>query len=379
MVDFRYIWLAGRLWIARINPYAASFSAYAREFISPLASVDSWLYPPHWFPISALLAQLDFELAVSVWKWLNGTLLVAASFLVADAIRTPSDTHRIDTHRPETMSVVLGYVLLMQASAIALSLGQTSPVVFAGLGLVLSGLQRDKKGVIATGLLLMSLKPQIGAFYIIALLFVPRARKPIGIAGVVAATMTMGSVLTVGVRSTFLGFLHNLGAHGNLHVNGPAETSGIRNIYFILSHEVTGSTIPVVIGFAVLIFWSVLIAGRTKIGEATLDQSLSAVGMATVAAALAAPLHSYDWMIVIGAAPFLVRRAKPGTTAVSLAAGCLLLRADNLAEVVGFVPKGSQYFGGSSIASVAFVLLSVAFVSVHVSSLRREKALRNVE
>ena len=69
-MDFRDIWIAGKIWTTGENPYGLSFAA---EYLAAFGydRGEIWLYPPYWYPIAAPFGLFSFSVANSVWKAIN--------------------------------------------------------------------------------------------------------------------------------------------------------------------------------------------------------------------------------------------------------------------------------------------------------------------
>lgn len=50
-VDFRFFWLAGKLWETGIDPYSESFRQIGADILPPGNVVIYWFYPPQWWAI----------------------------------------------------------------------------------------------------------------------------------------------------------------------------------------------------------------------------------------------------------------------------------------------------------------------------------------
>src|SRR5689334_18796156 len=58
-LDFKVIWLAGKIWASGQNPYGPIFlEQYLTDF-GPHWNTY-WLYPPNWFPLAVSFAFLPF-------------------------------------------------------------------------------------------------------------------------------------------------------------------------------------------------------------------------------------------------------------------------------------------------------------------------------
>ncbi|MGB5837941.1 MAG: hypothetical protein WBH14_12915, partial [Albidovulum sp.] len=87
--DFRYYWLAGKIWASGVSPYGPGFYEAGQKLIAEGHVPTIWPYPPNmWLP-SVWFAMFDLKTAWHVLLGLQLLAVPAASWIVAYAL--PAD------------------------------------------------------------------------------------------------------------------------------------------------------------------------------------------------------------------------------------------------------------------------------------------------
>ncbi|MCR9140445.1 MAG: hypothetical protein NXI27_31125, partial [Alphaproteobacteria bacterium] len=127
-VDFKYLWFAGSLWAEGTSPYGHIYYERAKAFFDNTNIPWLMAYPPNWYPIARATAVLPLDVAERLWGALSAIMLLASSALMA---RTVWSVRERDDIWP---FVAFGtFICMGSATAIALSLGQTAPLMAVGL------------------------------------------------------------------------------------------------------------------------------------------------------------------------------------------------------------------------------------------------------
>lgn len=167
-LDFRLIWLAGKLWTAGENPYGSQFhDVYLNEFGSG-PNTHFWVYPPYWYPISVMLGKLPYHSSLLIWRLLNITLLYFSAHMVAQTISTSRTQYVVHFFFCLTFSEIL------QATAVTMAIGQTSILVYFGMAAVFKGWLRGSFPYLCLGIAVLALKPNVALPILAALLLVPK-------------------------------------------------------------------------------------------------------------------------------------------------------------------------------------------------------------
>lgn len=351
-IDFRYIWTAGKLWGDKINPYSEGFSLFARNFISENTNITNWCYPPTWFFISWPLSLFELNTSVAIWKILNVIFLYTGVFILC---KSYSQKQNILFYI--SFFLCIGYVSFMQASAIAISIGQTSPLIFLGISFLIYGGKRDKNIAMIVGLVLIALKPQIGFYFFIIFLLHRKYWKVSVFAIGISLILIIPSILAIGLEHTIIDFLKNLMSYNNLEVNSVIELSGISNLfYFIVPQAIIPTKLSILLGFIVLLL--VLYISKK---ERQADNNYR-LALTLIVVLLFIPLHSYDYLIALGLISYLLHVRNLSIQFFSIIILIFLLRIENIADFTGIKHEGVLYSPGSFLSSIFFCLLSIFYL-----------------
>jgi hypothetical protein len=287
-LDFRLVWLAGKLWLAGESPYGPFFAKTYAELFGQSINMY-WSYPPSWFPISALVGLASFDLAFRIWSAANIAMTIVGTWLIARAVAAP-----FASQFWLVFLAGLAFALSMQATEIAIFIGQTSFVVYIGLAALVCGLLTSFPILLILGLFITALKPHVGLVAFVAVLALPRYRWTVLAAGAASllAAAGVGDYL-----DTLRGFLANLALYarpGNA-LNNPENLTGMTNIVNALFDTPSNSLFSVVLtligsagGFVALRCYNEATASSNEGGKIS---SLIAFVAVTL---LFVPLHAYD-------------------------------------------------------------------------------------
>jgi len=284
-MDFRDIWVAGQIWAAGEDPYGSSFAA---EYLAAFGydRGEIWLYPPYWYPIAAPLGLFSFSVANSVWKAINFLLLIGGIHLTARALA--------DDTRVEYITLFfagINFACFLRATSLALSIGQTSILVFFGFSIMIYGILKGRSFALIVGLLFLSLKPQIGVVAFAAVVALRQHRWVILPCVAICFLATIPIAAFGNYRASIEGFLANLPQQQTLGGNTPAHLPGLGNIL--------GYVFPNFAGFSSLILLvSAAVAISFVIGRFLTDKNLqcqiSSLVVILVSALFLIPVHVYD-------------------------------------------------------------------------------------
>ncbi len=366
--DFRYNWLAGRLWLQGVSPYLPGYQEAGTALIVRGHVPELWVYPPNWWAISTTLGLTGLAEANVAWNLMGVGLAALSSVMLVRAFLRCRREHVLPL--PVVGDVFdWGWALVLlhffataglEATALTLAIGQTSLLVLFGVSLLLYGASRARLPLAAAGLAVVLLKPQIGVVFLCVLpLAGPWARQ------LVLAALGISAVLAVPAAvvdpSVAMQFVRNVTSNDGYTVaNLPQAMTGVRLAVWELLGRDAGSIVAV----AATVGAALLLARRSVrlAVDATPHVLVWQVTTLTVAVILAmAPLHYYDFVLVCTVAPaFLLARG------VSLWAGlvgaALIARADWLGKLTGFYDPDVPIFEGSILSSVGAALLLIAML-----------------
>ncbi|MGA7748715.1 MAG: glycosyltransferase family 87 protein [Gallionella sp.] len=332
-LDFHVIWIAGKLWLAGQNPYGNEFATQYSALFVPHHTL--WVYPPYWFPITTALALLPFPAALILWKTINLALLVAATHLTARAF---ADEHK---YWPVFL-LGLSYACLMQSTAGALSIGQTSILVYFGLAAMVFGLLKDQPAFLILGLIVLALKPNFGLVAFAATASLSRYRWTIIPAGLVCVLGAVPILIGGHIVAEMGGFLSNLASYSvEFGANTPSNMTGI--VHLLTLHHPVALT-AVCAGLAAALFYSKPLNAQT-------------ISLFVASIFFIVQLHAYDAVAIVIVLMALIS-APVTITGWLVAAGLLIcFRPGNLASVTHIMSPSISDYSGNLLLSLGFLVI----------------------
>lgn len=285
-VDFRYFWLAGKLWAAGIDPYSGAFKPLGGRLLPVGNVVNFWVYPPQWWAICRALALTDLSTAAAAWRLASGLIVIASTFWLAAALAADKAL------RFAVAALAAGCAGLIEPTANLLAFGQSAAPLLLSLVLLTIGLARGSPTALAAAMALATLKPQLGAIVFLVLLAVPRARVAACVGLTVALALCLPQIIGFGLVTTIREYMANLGQYGSLSSNVTLTLSGVLH----LVARLVPFTIPSMAQLLLLIpfaAWSAVLLRRD------LETPLPALFLLTSALAALTPLHIYDMTIIV--------------------------------------------------------------------------------
>ena len=354
-VDFTPIWLAGRMWGDGLNPYGDQFIAIGRTLSpDPELQPHGWFYPPQWWAICAALGRLPLAVAGQVW----GAISLAALALSAMLCWRASD--RLANPPPLWLkSVFVAFLLTMEPTNASLFLGQTSLLMTLGIALVAAGMVGMGEALAVAGLVILMLKPQLGAVAAAIMLLQPGMRRAVLIAALVSAVATLPALAIVGVRETLGAWFHQLASYQSFGHNQPAELTGVVQITSRVG-LLSVITLPAAVALYAV---SLLLVPAPMRSDRRLRWLLL---LAAIAAAV--PLHAYD-LSFVAAAALLAWDAGWAAGATLWLALIVLHRARTIGAVLAV--SGDPNLAGARIATVSVLLLLAGTLAAIVHARRQ--------
>ncbi len=362
--DFRYAWLAGEAWLRGINPYGPEFHELGKELITSGYVPLMWVYPPNWYFPAVLVAVADLETSFFLTNIVNVVLFVASSALLTaacpplrfeNAPRNPAfDLLRRHLRSPWNVFFLHVFaVATLQATAITISVGQPSILVYFGICLLIYGLVRDRQLSAVLGLAIVFLKPQLAVVIFVALVMTPAYRMLVAKAIGVSAMVSLPAFV-VTPAAAFEFFTNLTRYDGITSANWPQSTTGLRNLVWEISNFDPGNVACMLAAIIIMIgLYFPLVRGRRESGGTELMMLASAVTIGI------APLHVYD-LVLVGVLLFALARSRPVDMAVGVLGAMLLWRAGDIAKLTGFYGSGTEHFEGSRLATIGTMLIMIA-------------------
>lgn len=365
--DFRYIWVAGSAWIHGVSPYGENYGELSSTLISSGHVPEMWFYPPNWWPIASFTALFDLRTSFVVWTALNLAMTLGASVLLVHAFRTafPGAQIRLpllgDMMRSWWSAALLHFfiVAVLEATAIAFSVGQTSGFGYFGVALLLYGMSSGRSAFTIAGLVLLFLKPQI-ALPFAALFCFMSARSRLELILALAVSALLATPALIADPGAIGAFLTNLRAYdGYTDANLPAATTGMRILVWQLISVDWGNAMWAI---AAALLTLALCFGPLRIARAEAEpaRAWQVVSIATAALLAIAPLHYYDFMLAAVLLFALLSNASWRPMVVGLAGAALIIRADQLGGALGLYDPEVPIFEGSLLATIGAILLGVS-------------------
>ena len=350
-IDFKYIHLAGALWGEGIDPYSAAYAEQGEMRFQGLNRPEYLFYPPHWWAIATGFAQAPYETAGLLWRIVMAACMIGGCFVLHRTV-----IHIAGENRPWRTWAMLVFAGAMSATAIALSLGQTSCLLFFGVCLYVHAFVTRRRGLMVLALVIVWLKPNVGLalslFLVPGLFWWPALIG--GALAVVAASLP--ALLPHGPIEVIRGYLHALSQWEALAPNQPWNITGLRH----LAELVTGAVLP---GTPLALTASALALG---LGALLVRRDETARGRAAALIPLIAllllcvPMHSYDMVLLIVLIALGV--VLPGWAGAVLALALLAaFRANNLETLLGLSGTGGMRPPGTTVLSLA--VLAIVLVS----------------
>ncbi|MFN6952588.1 MAG: glycosyltransferase 87 family protein [Albidovulum sp.] len=357
--DFRYFWLAGRLWAEGISPYGPVFAEAGARLIPAGHVPEIWPYPPNlWLPAVAI-SPLSLTTAWAVWLVAEVVALAVASAVLAWGLPVwliPGGQRRPAFVRLAFFCGHLALVATLEATHLAVYVGQSALFIHLGATMLLAGIARGRSGLATAGLVCVCMKPQVGAVVALALLVSGRAGAHIVLR---AALVSLLLVLPpMAIRPTVvLDWLQTLGAYdGATLANMAVAMTGLRHLLWMATGWDIGNLSAMAATMAAALavaLWLRDAAARDAAGRVRLLVAEFLVVLAF------APLHMYDFVLFgIGLLALFGARG-PRLAAAVVGAAAFVKPTDVHVLLSGQHP--TSFFPGSTLATVgALILLAVA-------------------
>lgn len=362
--DFRFIWLAGDLWLEGINPYGDAYEPAGIERISQGHVPTLWPYPPTWWIFSTPFGALNLYDANVAWNMINivfvvgGIMLLSNAFVVAFPEKNAKLTARFGGWAAVVVfCIVLFLFSVLEATAILFSVGQTTLFACFGIALMLWSRVRKVIWLEALGLALVLLKPQIGLQYAILLLLLDaRSRQTALLAGLFSIGLMVPAMFTE--PFVIFDFIRNVSNYdGFTDANLPLSMTGIRLVLFEFLGTDIGNLAAVACALAAIILTC---AGPMRLSRSQNPaiHSWQVISLSTAVIVAVAPLHIYDFVLLVVPLPLLFCATRLGAF-FAVAGAALIWRSENLAALTRFHDLDVEIFPGSRLATIGAILFLI--------------------
>lgn len=327
-VDFKYLWLAGRLWLEGGDPYGPEFIAFAREYF-PDGRINPFFYPPSWRVICSALALAPASVAAKIWALLS--LGFIAGSCCAIALTVSAFSRRFSFFCVFAL-VFFAVSATAHSAEFSIVSGQTSPLILLGVaGLALS-LFRPNGFLTAACLAVLMLKPQIGLPVAFAALLAPSLRLPALLAGGATALLAGYGLSVEAPFEAILHYKDNLSLYGTLPENRPEHMSGLN---FILHFAGLGQLSPIALlalacaAIGAAAFWK----RRSAAGSPACSDTASFMALALASALFFMPTHNMDFLAATATLVLFLGGSR-ATIILAGVAAFFFMRSMSLAVVV---------------------------------------------
>jgi hypothetical protein len=250
---------------------------------------------------------------------------------------------------------------LMQATAIALFIGQTSILVFFGFAAMIFGILKERPLSLVVGLTFLALKPQVGIVAFLAVAAHHRDRWTILPAAGICLLATTPIAFSGNYFATVEDFLLGLPSFSRFVGNTPPNMTGLINISDFALPNFEGLPLSLMcivaaIIFAIIIFHNLSSKKEAEIGYT--QQLLAGLMLFVSSTLFLLPLHSYD--LVALSILLMMILAIPVAGRYLIAFGLLIcFRPRNLLHAFGIANPKDLAFPESHLVSAGLLLLFV--------------------
>jgi hypothetical protein len=291
-VDFKYIYLAGQLWLEGENPYSDVYLQTGKQLFSNLNTPTFWVYPPNWWPVSTLVSFLPYDIAAQLWRVLSALFLVLGSVVLIFSF--DKHVHKVPSW---LAALFIGLVTTMSATAVTLYLGQTSALIFLGICCFISAYITKNQSLMFFSVVIIMLKPTLGLMLCGLLASSLYWWRTLLLAALATFLFCIPAFVSHGIVEVLSNYSHQLSLYGTVDVNMAHSMTGLRYLLFKLFDVETSSIMLTLAGAAVLFVINVVIEHFFT----TENERQKLVIKLYVALSLLCffiPMHSYDLIFI---------------------------------------------------------------------------------
>ena len=352
-VDFKYFWLAGTLWQDGINPYGPAFLERAREIFVSGSVPPQWAYPPHFRPISELMALASFETSAVIWRSFCVVAIAGGTLSLFAAVR---ETSRFPVY---VMMVFVAIALTFSATAATVAIGQSSALIFFGYCLFVYGYLRDMRISLCIALILLMIKPTYGFIPALFLLAHFRYFGLILLSAAITVAISVWGIWGHGIQEITAGLIDSFAKYKYAQINLAPEMTGLRHLVYAVGFGETSQVVYVLVG-STLAFSLGLFTYAKDLAEPDRIRAVVLLGLLML---LFAPMHTYDGCFALAVVvPALALSRLEALICIPLL--LITWRSNNLAVVTGLKLEETQTFAGSTLISCASAITLLALAAV---------------
>lgn len=346
LIDFKTVWLAGEIWRQGHSAYGPEYLAEGKRIFWE-SNVPFWFpYPPNWYPVARPLGNFSFDEASIYWRAISAVLLISGFWFAATSASKANPNIDILQYALFFMFVAVG-----SATAISLSTGQTSILIFFGTAVFLWGYVQNRRVAVALALAVLVMKPNFGLPFVAFCLFQREYWPAVIAAGVIALAMAAPALVPYGPVNVIGDYAAVLGQFHQVQTNTPETTTGLRNLFF----HATGIDLKSYFPMALACLTAAAIGAVPRNDTRT---RLAKCLFLIAASLFFVPMHTYDF-IIIAPLVLLDRRLSRYSTWIAVAGLLVIFRMNNFAYWTGITMHSERFLGGSLVTSLAITAIAI--------------------
>ncbi|MEZ5779299.1 MAG: hypothetical protein R3E44_13140 [Paracoccaceae bacterium] len=376
--DFRYFWLAGELWGQGLSPYGDVFGVEGARLITSGHIPEIWPYPPNlWLP-SIGLGLFDLTTAWHIWLCIQVAAVPAASAALAFCLpldKLPGACGRsVRVTRFGFFCLHTAFMAAIEATQLSIHSGPISIMIYLGLVLVICGIAGGRRGMVSAGLVVLFMKPQIGAAFALALVLSGRdGMRAVFSAALISLLLIVPPVLLK--ADVLLDWLHSVGGYDGVanKANLAASMTGIRNLVWTCFSWDMGNLAAM--GPALAVSAGLAFHFRraaTRFGKSDRGPVLDLIIVQSLVVLALAPLHNYDFTLI--GVSVLILTGVAGFRRLAAVAAIVLILHPNTLFIWIQGGTGGVVFPGSMLATIGALLLLVVALTRDVGARKASDA-----
>lgn len=351
-LTFKYLWFAGSLWQDGLNPYGEDYMIIGHQLFKGFNGQPLY-YPPNWWPISSFLALFEYDIAMEIWRVGSAIAIIVSTFFLDKTLKI------IDITLSKTYLIFFtGLVCFMQATAVGVATGQTAILLYFALSLTIYAAVHARPILLALGLCILLLKPQVGVPLFFALLPFKKFHPALLYTCALTFLFTLPALFTIGPLETILPYLKGLSQHSTFATNNPLNSTGLKKIISLLLSVGLSSSVASVLSIIVTTLTGLVYSKRQTDQSPDNDNKVLIGFFITTISLIAfiAPLHEYDLIIV---APIILLAAiyQINFQIFVTLAFLVIVRCGNIADLFAPSSVGEARYYTATIATMALIAI----------------------
>lgn len=372
--DFRYFWLAGRMWLDGLSPYGPAFPEAGARLVTEGHVPVIWPYPPNFWLPSVWLGFFGIDTAWRIWLVLQAAAMIATSAALAFGMpvhRLPgSEIAGSPLSRTGFFGLHLAIVASSEAAFVSTHPGQFTYFLALGAALVVVGLIRGRTALVVVGVTILLMKPQIGLVVASGLMASGgRAARAALAAGAASVLLVLPAMLID--PWAIPNWLQTVRGYDDAALaNLPVAMTGLRNLLWVFGGVAIGNAASMVVALAAGAAVARVLNPTARVsGQPTAERDADMVLAMLAVVLFLSPLHIYDFLIAAVALLGLAGGRGPLAAAGLIAGAMLYWPSWFYLSLSGASPH--SIFSGSTFATLGAAALLLMLVARARASLRQ--------